>query len=179
MLERMSAIELLNWEIKHRRMLRIIIIIYEGKSAKIDEHLMSRLQILIEASKPLKFTSESSKFHSDVTKHLSLLLSEVQTFPEMNTEFIFEDYFRLDIAFPSCQLAIEVDGQCHFDEMGNYMPKNIIKETMLVIRKWDLMRITHTEWPGGNDYKSTFHDKPKRVLLLEKLSKFPKMASLF
>ena len=46
-----------------------------------------------------------------------------------------------------------------------YLPKNIIKETLLEIDGWELIRITSEEW-----FNTTYQDK--RLLLLQKLSSF-------
>ena len=175
MLERMAAAEPSNWDDMHLWQLRTAAAIYAGKSANMDASLIfpSRLQELIESIAPLQNNSvESSQFHLDVKKHLEQLLSEHQESPKMSNEFPFEGYFSLDIAFPDHQLAIEIDGHCHFDERGNYMPKDVIKETLLQLRGWDLVRITHAEWPGGNNYESADYDQHKREFLLRKLSKF-------
>jgi very-short-patch-repair endonuclease len=165
---------------KERKMIPIIYEIHQHFSQESDP----KIDKFVETLKKLPFlqsetnpeTAESrlpktTQLQLDVQKHLRALLLDKD---KMKSEYSFEDYFKLDLAFPDLKLCLEVDGHCHFDERGNPMPKDIIKETLLKIRKWTLVRITHRDWyPYRNE--NSHYDKLKRERLLSKLSEFPQL----
>lgn len=143
--------------------IRTIIKIYQAKTN--SELHLDNLHAWIEGAQALNFPpSQSSRFHLDVKKHLDELLFERRNPLVFENEMPFEGYFSVDISSTEIMVAIECDGQCHLDESGHYMPKNIIKETLLEINGWNLVRITQNEWPTS--------DSKKKELLEEKLKKF-------
>lgn len=146
MLQRMRAISASKWEHDHLWQLRTIYIIFRAKSELKHPDLISGIEDLIQSIKIASPLPESSKLHMDVLSHTQFLLKDHLPACMIKKEFPLEGNFSIDIAIPKYKLAIEVDGRCHFDEHGNYIAKNIIKETVLKINGWRLFRITHKQW---------------------------------
>lgn len=156
----------LEWTNDSLMQLNTITTIYEAKGHTVDNQLISRLGILLKAIRQLKQkNAKPSYFHKNVHYHLNRLLGNKNRDLTFTDEYLFEHNFSIDIACTKIKLAIEVDGHCHFDEQGSYMSKNIIKETLLAIKKWNLVRITYKEW-------SEMSDDQKVLLLEEKLSPY-------
>lgn len=179
MMQCMAVIEPSEWDNQHRGLIKIIMLIYTELPKSIEAGLniekdhMNLLQTLIIDFKPQQSTFiRSSDFHLDVKKHLDLLLSEFKNPPQTSNEYPFEEYFNIDIAIPDCLSGFEIDGHCHFDEKWEYMAKNILKETVLKIKNWDLVRLSRKEWPAEDDYKDAQYDEVKRRILLDKYADF-------
>lgn len=114
-----------------------------GATFLLPDKLFNRIkEYLAGQEKPL-----SSNFHDEVAKHLNRLK------PGLVNEYPFESYF-LDIAYIKEKLAIEVDGPSHFNFTGenpSFRNKNKIKETILKLENWRLVRIPFFEWPNTNE----------------------------
>lgn len=164
-LEHFSTLTAASFKNKVLWHIRTIAKIYIAKTNDIDLELNEALKKLTTGARPQIFTNvRTSEFHLDIKRHLDLIIEERHIVHKFVNELTFEGYFRLDIASEGYKLAIECDGQCHLDETGKYMPKNIIKETLLQIGGWNLVRIKSSEWPRD--------DVSKKKLLLSKLEKF-------
>lgn len=154
------------WDNHSLLRLNVITAIYGKRAKNVDSQLIDCLSVFLKDlhADPEK-SATSSQFHKDVASLLGRLLSTTRESPRMINEFSFAYLYSVDIAFPSISLAIEVDGHCHFDEQGRYMSGNILKETLLTIRGWNLVRISHQDWYGKSEAQ-------KRSLLKEKLSPY-------
>ncbi len=137
----------------------VLTILFENGEADEDLPIKKCLDLL-ELNKPegKRLFNQSSRFHREVADTLSLIVKS-----PFENEHPFEDDYSLDIAFPDLKLAIEVDGYCHFDNHYNYIPKDLIKETLLKLRNWKLVRITSMEWEDAVDKRLTLIDKLSQV----------------
>ncbi len=128
--------------------LTTIITIYKEKGKKVDQTLLNLLETFLPQSE-LPVQPQSSEFHLEVEGYMTKL------FPSENlqSEYLFESNFFLDIAYPEKRIAVEIDGPSHFDETSNVISSDIIKETLLEIRGWRLVRLSHKEWPKREDLR--------------------------
>lgn len=147
LLYRIANLEDATWENNARIQLKTICAIFKVGSPRVKKDLIGQLEIIAENldAKKDKY-NKSSTLHRKVEMCLKKLLTAYNDAPQHQNEYPFERDFSLDIAFPDLKCAIEVDGPCHNDENGNFLNKNIIKETLLKIRGWELIRISYKDW---------------------------------
>lgn len=95
--------------------------------------------------------------------HLSIASLVKEMYPGFINEYLFGSYF-LDMANPDKKIAIEIDGPEHFTiNTGEYMGKNQVKNEMLRLSGWELIRIPYQEW-GKLSNKREKMDYIKRKL---------------
>lgn len=96
-----------------------------------------------------KNNPESSKFHEEVAKNIS---SMGRVKPFVNEHKFYS--FSIDIAFVRERVAVEIDGPDHFvSGTKTPKPKEKIKESMLRMDGWVLVRIPHFAWKAEHDKK--------------------------
>ncbi|MGE4574939.1 RAP domain-containing protein [Parachlamydia sp.] len=149
MLDVIFQIDPSRWEAHQLSQIHTIHLIYTLKSKQekaMPIPLQERIDIHLKGLKDKK--PISSDFHLSVAKCIENILGKSEK------EFQIETYF-VDIAYPARKLVIEVDGPAHFDQFGNYLQKNAVKEFVLKLLGWQVIRISK-EWPG---YEHIFHNE--------------------